>query len=40
MIEKQDANTGRWTTCGESKDTNFHVDDLVQGHEYKVRVTP
>ncbi|VDO68159.1 unnamed protein product [Heligmosomoides polygyrus] len=38
VIEKQDANTGRWTTCGESKDTNFHVDDLVQGHEYKFRV--
>ncbi|XGW29138.1 hypothetical protein V3C99_008720 [Haemonchus contortus] len=38
VIEKQDANTGRWTTCGESKDTKFHVDDLVQGHEYKFRV--
>ncbi|ULT95623.1 hypothetical protein L3Y34_004374 [Caenorhabditis briggsae] len=38
VIEKQDAATGRWTACGESKDTNFHVDDLVQGHEYKFRV--
>ncbi|KAK6747288.1 hypothetical protein RB195_000476 [Necator americanus] len=38
VIEKQDANTGRWTSCGESKDTNFHVDDLAQGHEYKFRV--
>ncbi|VDK40424.1 unnamed protein product, partial [Cylicostephanus goldi] len=38
VIEKQDANTGRWTNCGESKDTNFHVDDLAQGHEYKFRV--
>ncbi|WKY05591.1 hypothetical protein Q1695_006081 [Nippostrongylus brasiliensis] len=38
VIEKQDANTGRWTACGESKDTKFHVDDLVQGHEYKFRV--
>ncbi|KAK5968521.1 Twitchin [Trichostrongylus colubriformis] len=38
VIEKQDANTGRWTNCGESKDTKFHVDDLVQGHEYKFRV--
>ncbi|KAJ1363943.1 Twitchin [Parelaphostrongylus tenuis] len=38
VIEKQDANTGRWTTCGESSDTKFHVDDLVQGHEYKFRV--
>lgn len=38
VIEKQDANTGRWTTCGQSNDTNFHVDDLLQGHEYKFRV--
>ncbi|CAA98064.2 Twitchin [Caenorhabditis elegans] len=38
VIEKQDAATGRWTACGESKDTNFHVDDLTQGHEYKFRV--
>ncbi|KAE9421213.1 hypothetical protein Angca_004091, partial [Angiostrongylus cantonensis] len=38
VIEKQDANTGRWTACGESNDTKFHVDDLVQGHEYKFRV--
>ncbi|KHJ84916.1 fibronectin type III domain protein, partial [Oesophagostomum dentatum] len=38
VIEKQDANTGRWTSCGESKDTKFHVDDLAQGHEYKFRV--
>ncbi|KJH43663.1 fibronectin type III domain protein [Dictyocaulus viviparus] len=38
VVEKQDANTGRWSGCGESKDTNFHVDDLVQGHEYKFRV--
>nr|AZI15635.1 UNC-22 [Auanema rhodensis] len=38
VVEKQDAHTGRWTTCGEAKDTNFHVDDLTPGHEYKFRV--
>ncbi|CAD6198887.1 unnamed protein product, partial [Caenorhabditis auriculariae] len=38
VVEKQDAHTGRWTTCGEAKDTNFHVDDLSPGHEYKFRV--
>lgn len=38
VVEKQDAHTGRWVPCGESKDTNFHVDDLTPGHEYKFRV--
>ncbi|KAK0400071.1 hypothetical protein QR680_003339 [Steinernema hermaphroditum] len=38
VVEKQDLNTGRWTTCGESPDTKFTVDDLTPGHEYKFRV--
>ncbi|PAV56317.1 hypothetical protein WR25_15732 isoform E [Diploscapter pachys] len=38
VIEKQDQSSGRWAPCGQSQDTNFHVDDLAQGHEYKFRV--
>uniref|UniRef100_A0A0N5A493 non-specific serine/threonine protein kinase n=1 Tax=Parastrongyloides trichosuri TaxID=131310 RepID=A0A0N5A493_PARTI len=38
VIEKQDTNTGRWSNCGESPDTNFVVDDLIKGHEYKFRI--
>uniref|UniRef100_A0AAF5DMX8 non-specific serine/threonine protein kinase n=1 Tax=Strongyloides stercoralis TaxID=6248 RepID=A0AAF5DMX8_STRER len=38
VVEKQDTNTGRWSNCGEAIDTNFVVDDLIKGHEYKFRV--
>lgn len=38
IIEKQDANTGRWTFCGESPSTSLTINDLSPGHEYKFRV--
>uniref|UniRef100_A0A0N5C6U2 non-specific serine/threonine protein kinase n=1 Tax=Strongyloides papillosus TaxID=174720 RepID=A0A0N5C6U2_STREA len=38
IVEKQDTNNGRWSHCGEALDTNFIVDDLIKGHEYKFRV--
>uniref|UniRef100_A0AC34GPF1 Twitchin n=1 Tax=Panagrolaimus sp. ES5 TaxID=591445 RepID=A0AC34GPF1_9BILA len=38
VVEKQDANTGRWVACGESPDTKLEVNDLQPGHEYKFRV--
>ena len=38
VVEKQDANTGRWVPCGESPDTKLEVTDLQPGHEYKFRV--
>uniref|UniRef100_A0AC35TXM9 Ig-like domain-containing protein n=1 Tax=Rhabditophanes sp. KR3021 TaxID=114890 RepID=A0AC35TXM9_9BILA len=38
IVEKQDANTGRWQKCGDAPDTKFMVEGLAKGHEYKFRV--
>lgn len=38
-VEKMDMDTYRWVPCGEVKGTSFQVDNLIEGHDYKFRVS-
>lgn len=38
VIEKMDTESGRWIPVGRTKDSNFEVENLVPGQEYKFRV--
>ncbi|KAK7065507.1 Immunoglobulin like [Halocaridina rubra] len=39
VIEKMDTETMRWVPCGDVKGLSYNVDNLIEGHDYKFRVS-
>lgn len=38
VVEKMDAENGRWVPVGECVGNSMKVDKLIEGHDYKFRV--
>lgn len=38
-MERFETEKGDWLACGRSKETTFDAKGLIQGHEYKFRVS-
>jgi len=39
VVEKMDMDNGRWVPCGEVKETSMKVENLIEGHDYKFRIS-
>lgn len=38
VVEKKDAETGKWVPVGETINPHLRADKLIEGHEYNFRV--